>query len=336
MASAAELAASDERLKSRQRIAVTLPRDRSLLLLLFAAALLTLTLVQPKLTLEQPSYRYIFFFDITQSMNVADVGDPKVKRLDYAKHLLAIALGELPCGSSAGFALFSGHRVFLLFTPVDICTSYGDLLKVLDAIDWRMAWTASSEVAKGVHQSIQLMRFLDPRIRLVFISDGHEAPPLHPVYHPKFQGDPGLIKGLIVGVGGLTPVPIPKLDADGKTVGYWKPNEVMQVDTYSLGRLGSSVKNETMVGVDSSNLAQRIRQGTEHLSALQESHLQQIAGETGLAYYRLRDSTELRQQLTSPAMAEFKPQATDIRWVLAALALLLMVLAFIRRQALGP
>jgi mxaL protein len=291
--------------------------------------LLAATFSYPMMTLKRTGYRYVFVFDMTQSMNVGDAGPQSQSRLSFAEHVLDQALAMLPCDSEAGLALFSGHRTFLLFTPVAICTHYGELINMINTIDWRMAWEASSEIAKGLHKSIEIVDQLDDDTRLVFISDGHEAPPLHQNYRPAFRGEPGAVKGVIVGVGGLQPMPIPKLDHDGRLLGYWQPHEVMQVDRYSLGRGGTEVGGEQMVGVDSSNVMQRIQAGSEHLSSLHETYLQQLAGETGLGYHRLRDAAGLTTALTAAELAHTESAATDLRWLLALLALLLVLSLYV-------
>jgi mxaL protein len=320
---------------------MTMPRrlrvyltDRRLLTLLLAIVLLALTLFDPDVVLQRAVYRYVFVFDITQSMNVSDVGEPDLTRLRFASRRIAEAITALPCGSGAGLALFSGHRTFLLFTPVEVCDHYAELTGMLAALDWRMAWEARSEVAKGLHQSIAILSELDDNIRLVFISDGHEAPPVNASFRPAFRGEPGAVKGLIAGVGGIHPMPIPKLDDNGRLLGYWQPHEVMQVDSYSLGRGGASGDGEAMAGVDSGDLAQRIRTGSEHLSSLRETYLQQLAHETGLHYHRLHDGAALAAALSAPDLAHYEAAATDIRWLPAALALLLLLSLYLPRPKL--
>ena len=312
-------------------------KNPGLLGLLLVCLLLALTFAYPNVTLERDNYRYLFVFDITQSMNVEDVGQPMIDRLSFAKQQLITALNELPCDSEAGLALFTGHRAFLLFTPVALCAHYDELVAMLNKVDWRMAWKARSEVAKGLYKSIALAEKLtaenavaiDNDLRVIFFSDGHEAPPVHTEYRPRFRGEQGTIRGLIVGVGGLIPKPIPKLDIEDTLLGYWQADEVMQVDTYSLGRQrGANTVNEQMVGVDSSNVAERIRQGTEHLSALREEYLQQLAEETGLAYFRLTNGADLVAQLLAAELATQRSQVTDLRSVLALFALLALLFVY--------
>jgi mxaL protein len=87
--------------------------------------------------------------------------------------------------------VFSEYRTLVLLTPVEVCANFDDLAAVLERIDGTMAWAGASEVAKGLHSGIRAARELGADTRLVFVSDGHEAPPLHPRYLPRFDGRPG-------------------------------------------------------------------------------------------------------------------------------------------------
>lgn len=237
---------------------------------LVVAFLLALsTFLSPTVILQRDYFRYIFVFDITQSMYVRDSGeaDDPVTRLAFAKRAAIESLRSMPCGSEAGAAIFTQHRAFLLFAPVEICAHFGELSRVLEAINWRMAWRSRSEVSKGIHSAIRIVNEFEEAPKLVFFTDGHEAPPINPDFRPALDLSAGEVNGAIVGVGGRTPTPIPKLDSQGKANGHWQAQEVMQVDVYSLGRVtGADV--EPMVGVDNADLATRIQSGKEHLSSL--------------------------------------------------------------------
>lgn len=293
--------------------------------LLLAALLLLLALLPPPVELPRAVYRYLLVFDITRSMNVADAGaGNERRRLEVAREAVSGALGELPCGVEIGLGLFSGHRTLVLFAPVEVCRHRRDLRATLTGLDWWLAWEARSEVAKGLHGALDAVEQLDAATRLVFLTDGHEAPPVHPQYRPRFRGEAGAVGGLIVGVGDTRPVPIPKLDRDGELLGYWRPDEVQQIDSYSLGRTGASVR-ETMVGVEAGDLEERIRTGTEHLSSRHDDYLRQLAEETGLGYAVLSDGPALAEHLLAVEPAEYAPRPTDPRPLPAALALLLVL-----------
>ena len=299
--------------------------------LLVAAALLALTFVNPAANLERDTFRYIFAFDITQSMNVVDAGSPPRSRLDFAKAMVRDALVKLPCGSEAGLALFTAHRTLLLFAPVETCAHYGEITAQLDVIDWRMAWAARSEVAKGLFSSFHVARQLEEPARVVFLTDGHEAPPLHPEYQPRLaKTKAGEITGLIVGVGADDPSPIPKFDRRGEFAGYWGAGDVLQIDTYTMGRIAGSESSERFAGVDSTNIDERIAAGQEHLSSLREPYLQRLARRAGVVYHRLIDANSFASRLRASEFAERRTERTDLRWLLGMAALVLIVLTYVR------
>ena len=214
-------------------------RSRWRLWVLLSAALLALAAaLVPEVSMRTQVFRYLFVFDVTQSMNVEDyagVGGAK-SRLAAARDAVEAFFGEAPCGSEAGLAIFSGHRTFLLLNPVEICENYPELVAILQSIHWRMAWKARSEVTKGLDSALLIAAKMGEELRLVFLTDGHEAPPINDRFPPKTKAEAGEIDGIIVGVGGLDPKPIPKLDRRDQRLGYWQHNEVLQVDPYALGR----------------------------------------------------------------------------------------------------
>lgn len=272
---------------------------------------------------------HVVVLDVTQSMDVMDQrwqGEP-VSRLVFAKHLLRAALLEMPCGTQIGWGLFTEYRSFLLFAPVEVCANLSELRASLDHIDGRMAWTGNSEVAKGIFSGIAVSKALPEKPSLVFITDGQEAPPVNPRHRPAFDGKPGEVSGLLVGVGELQPSPIPKTDLEGRPLGFWSADEVMQTDPRSQGR-GGSVAGEQMSEDPASAGAKALPGavvGGEHLSALREAYLRLLAGETGLGFHRLRDAPSFSAALRDPALAQPLEASLDLRPALLLLALLLLV-----------
>jgi len=307
-----------------------------LVLLLPAGLLLLLALADPTLTLPRKTHDYVFVLDITGSMNVADAGTGSAKpaRLEFGKQLLREALEEMACGSRAGLGVFTEHRTFLLFAPVEICDNHLVISTMIDEIDGRMAWAQLSEVAKGLYSGIETVATLAStdggsggQPNLVFMTDGHEAPPVHPTLRPKFRGQPGEVHGLIAGIGGPEPMPIPYLDENDQVAGYWAHDEVMQVDRHSVGR-PSSNGTEAMAGVDSSDLQERMARGAEHLSSLREGYLQQLAVETGLDYLRTTTPGAFAKALLDSRYATRPSIETNVAWIPAALSLLCLVYLF--------
>ena len=238
----------------------------------------------------------VMAFDITQSMLVEDTpidGRPR-PRLEFAKRAALGVVQALPCGAAVGAAVFAAHRMVLLYSPVEVCANRTEIMHSIGRIDTSMAWGGNSEVAKAYHAGLALARALPDRPALVFLTDGHEAPPLNPRHRPAFNGKAGEVRALLAGVGGLLPAPIPKRDPSGRPVGYWNPEEVMQVDPYQAPRTAGS--NDMLVEsgeASADDLRAGGTPGSEHLSSLRSDYLQLLASETGASYRNLRATTEL-------------------------------------------
>lgn len=302
-------------------------RTRSWLLLAFL--LLGLATTGSKVRLPQVTYRYLFVLDITQSMNVTDAeaNYGELTRLAFAKAAVDAALTGLPCGSEAGLGIFTEHRTFVMFTPIEICGHYQALSDMLEKIDWRMAWVARSEVAKGLYSALDAAHQMADDTRLVFLTDGHEAPPVNNSIMPSFRGEPASVAGFIAGIGGQIPSRIPHLDEDGKIVSYWSHGEVMQVDVYSLGR-SATQQDEAMAGIDVANIARRIVLGQEHLSSLREVYLQELAVRTHLDYMRIESTEKFLAALRQEKYARRAPALSDLGWIPASLAFACLVYCF--------
>ena len=303
-------------------------RDRRRFVLAGAALALAVTFTGPGFQLERPRFEHVVVFDVTQSMNVQDEGldGRPVARLGFAKHALRHAIESLPCGSKLGWGIFTEYRAYLLFVPIEVCANRAELRSTLDGIDSRMAWSGNSEIAKGLHSGIGIAKLLPGKPALVFVTDGHEAPPLNPHYRPAFDDKPGDVPGLIVGVGELLASPIPKTDPQGGPLGFWRADEVMQTDPRSQGR-GASVGGETLVDDRAGSVAPGLgaMPGSEHLSALREGYLRLLAGEQGMAFHRLQSTPGLTAALMRPALAKPALVRTDGRVALAGLALCLLL-----------
>jgi mxaL protein len=280
--------------------------ERDAWLLVAATALLALALVLPPVPVAVARTEAVIVFDITQSMDVEDAqldGAP-ASRLAFAREAARRALRELPCGSRVGWAAFTEYRTLLLLAPVEVCDNYDDLLATLAGIDGRIRWGNASEVAKGVFWAVRAAKELPSHPALVFVTDGHEAPPLNAF--PNFEDvKPGQVAGWLVGVGGSVPQPIPRTDGEGQRIGYWRAADVLQ---------RPSVEGQPP--------------SREHLSELHEAHLRRLALRTGLDYAHLRDPAALAGLLRDPRLAHPAQVATDLRVVPAALALLLLCVQF--------
>ena len=280
--------------------------------LVAAALALAASFLQPVLQLERPRFEQVIVLDITQSMNVADerLDGRLVSRLAFAKQALRQAVEALPCGSKVGWAIFTEYRSYLLIAPIEVCAHRAEWRATLAAIDNRMAWSGNSEIAKGLHSGLGIARLLPGKPSIVFVSDGHEAPPLAPQDRPRFDDDkPGEVRGVIVGVGALEPSPIPKTDPRGRPLGWWRADEVAQADPRRDDGQASAAP------------------GNEQLSSLRETYLRLLASDKGLAYHRLRGAAGLAAVLQAPDLARPVLAPVDLRWGLALLALGALLLA---------
>lgn len=281
----------------------------------------------------------IAVLDVTQSMLVADMPVPEagaeappVSRLARSRQLLLQALPSLPCGSRLGLAIFTEYRSLLLLAPMEVCDNYRELKTTLASLESRMAWSGNSEVAKGLYGALKASASLPSRPAVVFFTDGHEAPPVNPRHRPVFDGEPGEVAGLLVGVGGDQALPIPRQDPSGRPIGTWGAGDVLQVDPRSLGR-GGSQGGERMVE-EGGTVAPMpgATPGREHLSALREDYLKLLARESRLGYHRLRTAEALQAALLAPELAHEVDSRRSLRWPAALLALGLL-LAMLLRQA---
>jgi mxaL protein len=269
--------------------------------LLLALSLTAACLLHPTLALQRPIYRYLVVIDITQSMNAQDYRQDGLPhdRLGYVKQSLRQTLGDLPCGSELGLALFTTQNTQILFDPLEICGHFAALDDALEHVDWRMAWAADSFIAHGLYSALDQLASRDRPARLVFFSDGQQIP--EDLETPPYQGDRGALAGLVVGVGGTEPVPIPRYDQDNQPLGHWQ-----------RGDLDLGPGKQAPVGAADAPL----------LSRLDEQHLSTLAAATGLGYHRLTTSAALSRALQQPELALRLKVETDIRPVLGLTALL--------------
>jgi mxaL protein len=305
------------------------------IVLAIAIASLLLAALAPELRLPAARFDGVIVLDITQSMNAEDylVDGRPASRLAAVKAALGRALEAMPCGSRVGWGVFTEHRTLLLIAPAEVCANFGELASVLDGIDGRMAWAGASEVAKGIHNAVRGAQALSGRPAIVFVTDGHEAPPLDPAYRPRADGLPGEIAGLVVGAGGAAPVPIPKFDLDGRRLGYWGADEVTQTDPSSRGRAGSSVAGERYAEAEAVKPPPGWPAGgNEHLTQLRESYLRLRGDELGFDYLRLDSVADgaraLAGRMQAPPLARVVPSSVPLRPAFGLLGLLALTWAY--------
>lgn len=274
---------------------------------LAAAAVLTLLAwTDPRIPMEQAVFRYLFVLDITQSMNTRDyhLEDLPADRLGFAKAAVRRAIADLPCGSEAGLGLFTTQNVELLFEPLEVCRHAGVIEDVLEHIDWRMAWAADSFIAQGLNSALRIVKKRDSGLRLVFLSDGQQTPD-DPV-RPELQAKPGEFQGLIVGVGDVKPVPVPKLDRENRPQGYWETADTL-----------APVTTTAYLDASTDTAHRHKNDGTLYLTWLHEPELKEFANMSGLGYLRLDSPEALSLALRNPELGELRRVPAGIGWLLA-------------------
>jgi mxaL protein len=301
-------------------------RDLRLGLLLAALVGLAIALAKPSWTLPRAAYDFIVVVDITGSMNARDYvsdGHP-MSRLEAAKRGVRDLIAQLACRSRVGLGVFSERRSFLLFAPVELCDNFSAVDGAVAALDWRMAWEGDSHVASGLHRAMETAG--DLGVDLVFLTDGQEAPPLPASGHPAFEGERGKVRGLVVGVGGTSLVPIPKFDDKGHEIGFWGVADVPHENRSgpppadASNRPGWHPRNAPFGGAPVA--------GNEHLTSVREAHLQTLARETGLAYVRLTGETSLQTAVAAQARPREIETSVDLRPIPAGVALAALVAVF--------
>lgn len=296
--------------------------------LCLAMVLLSVCLFSPQLKLPNPVFDWLIVVDITQSMNVRDytLDDKGLSRLEFAKRSVREAIRALPCGSTVSIAMFTERNALNIVRPVEVCEHYSSIDQTIAKIDWRMAWAADSFIAHGVFSALALAEKLENKPNVIFLTDGHQAPPANPKYMPQYAGKKGVIQGYVVGLGQRQPSGIPKLDDRNEIAGYWQTEDVQQYGSFGMAETLSVLAMEQRQhdrnaghGPGAEFLA------NAHLSGLDERNLQKIALETGLRYLRLETPAQLESAINQYRMSTIRRAETDLRAWLAVPALLLIV-----------
>jgi mxaL protein len=298
-------------------------RDPRFWLLAAALVCFVTALVVPPGRATRNSIDVLLVVDITDSMNTRDYhdGDKTESRLDAVKRITRKALIDLPCQSRIGLAIFAERRVFLLFNPIEVCGNFAPIDGAIAALNWREGWEGDSHIASGLYRAIALAQ--DLHTDLVFMTDGHEAPPLPWNGGPAFDGKPGAVKGLIVGVGAYELSPIPKFDNSGREIGFYGSTDVLQESRFGLPppnaeqRPGYNARNAPFGDV-------RV-EGNEHLSSVKEPYLKQLAGKTELSYTHLTNEPEFLDTLQMHATPHPVDATVERAPIAAALGLTCLV-----------
>ena len=285
--------------------------------------------IKPQVIKRQPVYNFTVIVDITRSMNAKDyqLKNEAVSRLHFVKQALRDLVLTLPCQSKLGLGIFTERKSTLLFEPIEVCSSYAEIDSVIDTIDWRMAWAADSRIGKGLANTITQLQNRGSHI--VFLTDGQEAPPVNPRYKTDFSDLKGKLKGLLVGVGGLQNVPIPKYNKQGQQQGFYQQGDVPHRSTFGMAPT-SSVPVEGYNARNAPFGSAKVI-GDQHLTRLYEPYLQQLSKDVDWNYHRLENSDQFSKALQIPMFAKQQQVLSDSRPYFAIFTLILLGLVYFPR-----
>lgn len=300
-------------------------KDPKFYLIALAVVSIGCALLNPSYKTKIEGYDLLVVVDVTNSMNVRDysIHGVPTSRLDFVKIGLKKFLSQLPCTSNVALGIFAERKPFLLFEPINTCSDYYPLSAAIDALNWRMAWEGDSRISAGLFRAIQMSK--DIKTDLIFLSDGHEAPPLPAGGYAGFEGKIGEVKGLIVGVGGYEQAPIPKYDDYGHETGFIGIDEVPHESRFGLPpqdaehREGFNARNAPFGAIAAT--------GSEHLSSVKERHLKDLSEQTGFKYFHLDQSSDLFEEYKQIATKNMQSSDYDIRPVSGMIGFGLVVIA---------
>ena len=244
--------------------------DKNIGFLCLSVIFLILGLIKPKVSIERDIYNYIFVVDISQSMLTKDmsINEEKVSRLAYSKKLLQGILGQLPCKTNISVAMFAGVSVAATYTPINVCDNFSSINSTIEHLDWRSVWSGNSRIRKGFISLARLIRSFPQSARVVFLTDGEEAPKLHAFNTSDLSQFQGEADWLLVGIGSEKGEAIPKYDSENQLIGYWS-NESFALQP------GIAQISESNIGARNDSIA--FSESDRYISKLDEKYLKEIS-----------------------------------------------------------
>lgn len=296
-------------------------------LLLASLLFLILALLQPSIPLKRNIYSYILVADISQSMNVPDMGSEgsPITRLEHTKKMMHGILSSLPCDTKVSIGLFAGVSIAALYTPIEVCSNFAEISDTIDHLDWRAGWSGNSRIRESLPNLARTLRSFPEPAQVVYFTDGEEAPILHVFNTRDLRNFQGGDDWLFVGVGSDKGTPIPKLDEKNQLIGYWSG------ESFAL-QPGIAQISESNIGTRDDNVASG--EGDRYLSVLDEEYLKELTEEVNAKYIRGDNLQTIlaAMQKQKPARRDIAPYGID--WMLASIAGILLLLAYFPRHPL--
>jgi len=270
-------------------------------------------------------YSYIFAVDISQSMNVVDktLNGKPVSRLVYIQDTLHKLVSELPCGTNVSIGLFAGVSVAALYTPIEVCENFDAINDTIDHFDWRTGWSGNSRIRGSMPVLAKTIRSFPAPAQVVFFTDGEEAPKLHVFNREDLSAFQGGDDWLLVGVGSDKGTPIPKFDEHNQLIGYWANESfAMQPGIAQISEANIGSRNDSVANGESDR----------YLSKLDETYLQDLAKEINGMYVRADSVSSILDAMKKQKPARRDNAKFELRWVLAALAGVLFIFAYLPKH----
>ncbi len=265
----------------------------------------------------------LFVIDVSESMNVPDVSHPRPRtaRLALAKNAVLAGMASLPCGSKVSVGLFAGEEVVVLFEPLEVCSHYPSVERVVTRLNTHMRWIGDSWLIRGMINGIKEAQKHD--LSLVFITDADEMPHRTTPRIADLLPYQGKVKAALWGVGGETPLPVPKVDAQGNTMAYWTREEAVIEGNYP--NLLGYVK---YLGEGESAPAGALDEVSEHLSAFNKSLMQSVAQMLKVPYQVVRTPKDGLQTLNQAGLQKQALAQHDVRWLFGLAAIVSVMIGW--------
>jgi len=292
-------------------------------LYLLVVILLLLAIFKPEIQLKQRVHNYLLLADVSQSMNAEDVslnGKP-VSRMAYMRHLMRKLVENSPCGTYFSLGVFAAEDVALLFTPLETCANYDIIVDAIEHLEWRMSWRGNSRISFGVKGAAKAFDSLNAPARLLFFTDGDEAPKVNAINKLKLD-DVQIGENIVfVGVGGSEDVPIPRYNSSNKWVGYWSSD----AKENSAGAVGITYSDTSR---DDPDPVVASADYDRYLSKLEEAYLKELAEEINAQYVLGQDKPDFYAFVQKQKPVASFVTAYSLRWAYLLLALALILASY--------
>lgn len=297
-------------------------RQHETLLYIAAFALLLLALLKPEVQLKQSVHNYYMLVDVSQSMNAEDMklGSKVVSRMAYTKQLMQRVVEDSPCGTYFSVGVFASDNVATLFMPLEVCANYDIITDTISRLEWRMAWRGNSRLSFGVKSGSAMLDALNTPAQMLFFTDGDEAPKVNAINKLDLSGLQDGDRWTLIGIGGHTPVPVPRYNGENTWVGFW-PGDPNNAGAVSV-TFSDTSQDEPDPSVASAEY-------DRYLSQLEDGYLKELAGEIKGKYVEGADTPAFYHYIQQQKPAASFVTAYNIRWLYLALAALLIVLAYV-------